>query len=64
MPSSPSPNLPPIAIRPMRPFYPTGFDHNGFDEELPPELFDEDEDLEDIAAFIHMAEGFQLDESR
>ncbi len=34
---------------------PSPVDPEFYDDELPPELFDRDEDMEDLQAFIHVA---------
>ncbi|MGZ3304498.1 MAG: hypothetical protein ACXU8U_01450 [Asticcacaulis sp.] len=33
----------------------TTFDGEFYDDDLPPELYDEDEDMEDLQAFVHAA---------
>ncbi len=33
-----------------------GYDGEFYDDEVPPELFDPDEDLEELAIFVHIAE--------
>lgn len=44
------------AHRAPAPFRQSGFDGNFYDDELPPELFDEDEDREDLNLYVHIAE--------
>ncbi|WP_157138904.1 hypothetical protein [Asticcacaulis biprosthecium] len=42
--------------RPSPPIHQSTIDGDVYDEDLPPELFDEDEDREDLVTYLHIAE--------
>ena len=46
----------PFPVRKPQPIRQVSIDGEYFDDDVPPELFDRDEDLEELSIYVHMAE--------